>query len=571
LADAEEQKKDATILYRATVKTKDGRTATSQVAAVFGKGDGVAGDDHFGGAILYRFKVHSADGKEYASKAVPGVRAKFVASELKWGDDQHAHGAETIMTAKVKYDAGRPVRFVVQHDHYGSWLPYATVPAVVKDGVATAKLQAHHPLLQPGQPKPLPSEMEGIDKAHRRFTVELGRALPQQQHAPAPPPAQLARDLKFTASNLQWGGTDHTHGSETTMQAQVMFDRGQPVRFVVEHDHAGRWEPYATVPATVENGLATAALKIRHPAFKQGATPGDDDIAHLRFHVELGEAQPQPDEPFKASQLQWGDQAHAHGDETTMQARVENDFKKPVRFVVEHNDNGTWKPYATVPAVVRNGLATATLRVDHPALKPGANASAAARAQAAKLRFKVELGDAQEQPAPPPPALQPKLQPVPKPPPPPAKPVEPPKPVPVEPPKPVEVKLNLKVKDPDGNPHEARPFEIHLADGKVVKGTTTADGIVQASVPKGQPARLVVQGKEGPHTIQLQLGKLEPPETPKGAQQRLASLGYKVQVTGKLDAPTKLALAAFHHDHALPGKPEIAAIAKHLHLAYQGK
>ena len=769
MADAEQQKKDATVLYRATVRTKDGRSATSQVAAVFGKGDGAAGDDHFGGAILYRFKVRAADGNEYPSQAVPGARAKFIARDLKWGGDQHAHGAETTMTAKVKYDAGRPVRFVVEHDHYGTWLPYVSVPATVKNGVASAPLQTHHPLFHPGQPKPLPSEMEGLDKAHLRFKVEIGPALPQPKHPDPTPPAQVARNLKFAASNLQWGDRHNTHGGETTMTAQVVFDRGRPVRFVVEHDHAGRWEPYATVPATVADGLATAVLKIRHPAYKSGATPGDDDITHLRFRVELGAAQPQVDEPFKASQLQWGDQQHshgaetimqarvendfkkpvrfvvehhdgtawkphimvpavvrnglatanlrvehpslrpdapkgaaaaaaaklrfkvelgdaepqkplpfkasqlqwganlhAHGDETTMQARVENDFKKPVRFVVEHHDGKAWKTYATVPAVVRNGVATAPLRMEHPALRPGAPA-AAPKSIAAKLRFRVELGDAKPQqfgdfkasqlqwasgkqahgsettmqakvenhfgkplrfvvehldgnawkphatvpavvrggiatakllvhhplikpgaspkpgtaklppgrlrfrvepgfaapqprpPAPPPPRLAPK--PPPPPPPAPAK-----KPEPTGP-----VKLNLKVKDHDGHPHDSRPFEIHLADGKVVKGTTTKDGLVQASVPRGQPARLVVQGKEGPHTIQLQLGKLDPPETPKGAQQRLSSLGYKVQVTGQLDPPTKKALAAFHHDHALPGKPELAAVAKHLDLAYQGK
>jgi hypothetical protein len=292
LADADPKKNDATLLYRATVRTKDGRTATSQVAAVFGKAGPPKGAPDGGGAILYRFKVRAADGNEYPSQAVPGVRAVFYASDLKWAHGQAQHGAETTMSAKVKFDGGRPVRFVVEHNHYGSWLPYATVPGKVKDGVATAKLVTHHPVLNPKGPKPEPSELEDVDVAHLRFRVELGEA--------AQPPDGTGAGRggsEFTASELKWGSTQHQHGAPTTMTAKVKNDNGQPVRFVVEHDHSGSWEPYEIVQATVKSGVATAKLVVHHPVLhpKKGSKPqpsevAEADTAHLRFKVELGEA-----------------------------------------------------------------------------------------------------------------------------------------------------------------------------------------------------------------------------------------------------------------------------------------
>lgn len=456
MADAETQEKDPTVLYRATVKTKDGRTATSQVAAVFGAAMGnVDPKDQYGGAILYRFRLLTADGKEHISRPVPGERAKFVATDLKWGKTDHEHGGETTMTAKVKYDGGRPVRFVVQHDHYGSWIHYATVPAVVKDGVATGKLTVHHPALHPSQGS-APDRGEEIDPAHLRFKVEVGDAElpPVLESEPADKPAgeqEEKDDGKFKATDFEWADDEHEHGSTTTMTAKVVNDGGKPVRFVVESNHDGNWQHYATVPATVFEGVATAQLSVHHPLLVPGRP-------------------------------------------------------KPTRGQV-HN------------------------------------------AEAAKLRFRVELGEAHAQ--------KPPVKDVPE--------------LPKAHPKPGEVPLKLKVHDPDGHPHESRPFEIQLAGGKVIKGTTTKDGIVLARVPKGKPAKLVVQGKEGPHVVQLQLGKLEAPETIKGAQQRLLSLGYKLGVSGKIDAATKKALALFKQDHALPGKAEIASLARHIHAAYLGK
>jgi hypothetical protein len=459
LADAETPKSEPTVLYRATVKTKDGRTETSQVAAVFGKKGQVSPDDQAGGLFMYRFKVRTADGKETASKAVPGARQKFVASELKWGDVSHDHGGETTMTAKVKYDGGRPVRFVVQHDHFGSWLPYAQVQAEVKDGVATGKLTVHHPVLKPGE-QPDPAELDKVDPAHLRFKVEIGEAEPPPDPDTVAPEADEAAegaeakkdDGKFSASDHSWSNDENEHGSTTTISASVKNDNGQPVRFVVESNHDGQWQHYATVPGKVFEGTATADLNVHHPLLVPGRplpTKGqlaNSDVAKLRFRVELGSASPQP------------------------------------------------PPKKDVPALPKKPPLTDT-----------------------------------------------------------------------------HIPLKLKVQDSDGQPHVARPFEIHLDSGKIIKGITTAEGLVEAKVPRGAPAKLIVKGKDAVQTIQLALGKLELPTSVKGVQQRLLSLGYKLDVSGNLDAATKKAMAAFKIDHALPGAADIASLAKHIHAAYQGK
>ena len=136
---------------------------------------------------------------------------------------------------------------------------------------------------------------------------------------------------------------------------------------------------------------------------------------------------------------------------------------------------------------------------------------------------------------------------------------------------PGEIALNLKVQDAEGLPHRSRPFEIKAA-GKSIKGMTTGDGIVKVKVPEAAEAHLSIDGASGPQVLRLKLGKLHPPETVRGAQQRLQSLGYQVRPSGDLDAPTTQALAAFRHDHGLPeGTGLDEKVSRDIHAAYRGK
>jgi hypothetical protein len=409
---------DKVMMYRVTLKDASGRvggTATTVVVP-----EGVQRPEK-PARTLYRFRVRTADGTETVSPIAVGLPpAEFTISDLRWGRTDLEHGSETTMRAKVEHDGGAPLRFVVEHNQSGSWKPYATVPATVKDGIATATLRVHHPVLPPTGDEPAAPEIEAADVAQLRFTLEKGEAGTQPRAAPkgevkatSKPPAveASAKDEKkiFTSSELRWESNDHDHGGETTLHAKVANDDGQPVRFVVEHYTSGSWQPYATVPATVKGDHATAMLVMHHPLLPpSGDEPDSAGLkgakpARLRFKVELGEALPQPHAPtsFTASELRWESSEHDHGDETTLHAKVSGRAGQPVRFVVEHNTSGSWEPYATVPATVRGNQATARLRVHHPVLPPTGEAPDPAelrKAKPSKLRFKAELGDAQPQP-----------------------------------------------------------------------------------------------------------------------------------------------------------------------------
>ena len=68
---------------------------------------------------------------------------------------------------------------------------------------------------------------------------------------------------------------------------------------------------------------------------------------------------------------------------------------------------------------------------------------------------------------------------------------------------------------------------------------------------------MTVQGEAGPQTYQLQLGKLDPPESVLGAQQRLQSLGFELRARGKVDDETKKAVTAFRAELGLPAGSDL--------------
>ena len=96
---------------------------------------------------------------------------------------------------------------------------------------------------------------------------------------------------------------------------------------------------------------------------------------------------------FQVSDLKWDATKHDHGGETVMRARVEGHDGAKLQFVVEHNHGGEWTRYATVPATVKDGEVTATLKIHHPVLPPKGELprpGEVEKAKAAQLRFKVE-------------------------------------------------------------------------------------------------------------------------------------------------------------------------------------
>lgn len=291
------------MMYRVTLKDASGRVGGTATTVVVPEG---VQQPQKPAKTLYRFRVRTADGTETVSPIAVGLPpAEFTISDLRWGRTDLEHGSETTMRAKVEHHDGAPLRFVVEHNQSGSWKPYATVPATVNDGIATATLRVHHPVLPPTGAEPAASEIEAADVAKLRFTLEFGEAGPQPRAEPrgevkatSKPPAiktsAVAVKKGFTARELRWESQEHDHGDETTLHARVSGHGGRPVRFVVEHNTSGSWEPYATVPAKVKGGQATATLRVHHPVLPPtGDAPDRAELkkakpSKLRFRVEQG-------------------------------------------------------------------------------------------------------------------------------------------------------------------------------------------------------------------------------------------------------------------------------------------
>jgi hypothetical protein len=134
---------------------------------------------------------------------------------------------------------------------------------------------------------------------------------------------------------------------------------------------------------------------------------------------------------------------------------------------------------------------------------------------------------------------------------------------------PREVRLQLHIHDADGHDLPGRKFQIEQS-GKVTEGTVGDDGVLHAMALAGEDAKLIVIDGDKHHEYDLSLGPLDKPETPRGAQQRLASLGYEVAVNGLDDQNFKRALAEFQHDHAL-ASALLADLATAIDAAYLGK
>src|SRR5258708_29162381 len=101
------------------------------------------------GEESWRFKLRPTGGSEVPAKIIGG---QLEVSNLRFGAEEHQHGDEATLMAKVSGDDGVPLRFVVESNDGSGWKPYAIVPATVKLGEATGKLPAHHPALPPSGP-----------------------------------------------------------------------------------------------------------------------------------------------------------------------------------------------------------------------------------------------------------------------------------------------------------------------------------------------------------------------------------------------------------------------------------
>ena len=94
-----------------------------------------------------------------------------------------------------------------------------------------------------------------------------------------------------------------------------------------------------------------------------------------RPHARAGGAAGESEKPDNSAlkNPQWSDaQADAgaqlkHGDQAQMQVEAPGHDGKQVKFIVEQRVNGKWKELQTLTAVVKNGVAQAKVKAEHPA------------------------------------------------------------------------------------------------------------------------------------------------------------------------------------------------------------
>jgi N-acetylmuramoyl-L-alanine amidase len=108
----------------------------------------------------------------------------------------------------------------------------------------------------------------------------------------------------------------------------------------------------------------------------------------------------------------------------------------------------------------------------------------------------------------------------------------------------------------DGEPRADERYVLDI-DGELLDGRTDADGWLEVTIPPdAREGRLILPeaGEEYP----LQLGHLDPVDTPRGVQQRLKNLGfYGGEIDGEIGSKTRGALLAFQHRQNLEATGEI--------------
>lgn len=111
----------------------------------------------------------------------------------------------------------------------------------------------------------------------------------------------------------------------------------------------------------------------------------------------------------------------------------------------------------------------------------------------------------------------------------------------------------------DGEPRKSEPYTLNI-DGRLSKGTTDGDGVVEVPVPPDAQKGTLIVGKDeqDQQTFELRLSGLDPIASISGVQQRLENLGYPCPASGALDEPTRGALGDFQRacDLEATGEPD---------------
>jgi hypothetical protein len=118
--------------------------------------------------------------------------------------------------------------------------------------------------------------------------------------------------------------------------------------------------------------------------------------AKSRGGAEKGQSKPDALKQGELSNPEWvfasgSGRAIAHGDIAGTRVRAPGLDGRTVRFRVEAQHDGDWQPYATVTAPVSHGVAAASFRFLHSAVKGEKMDPTRLSAGPARLRFFAEL------------------------------------------------------------------------------------------------------------------------------------------------------------------------------------
>lgn len=123
----------------------------------------------------------------------------------------------------------------------------------------------------------------------------------------------------------------------------------------------------------------------------------------------------------------------------------------------------------------------------------------------------------------------------------------------------VPAKLKLQIKQ-SGKPVKNEPYTLDI-DGTLFKGKTDANGKIEVSIPPDAKAgKLTVgEGRDAFVYDQLNLGGIDPVDTPSGARARLTNLGYPTpsDSPGQIGSETRAALLQFQNHHGLSASGEL--------------
>ncbi|MGZ6142506.1 MAG: hypothetical protein ACXWLM_04165, partial [Myxococcales bacterium] len=291
----------------------------------------------------------------------------------QWGEAEQGAGDQAKLS--VGAPDGQTVQFDVQRSEGAGWKSIGHTSAQSKEGKAEAAFEL--PSIPGTEPHRLRFRAFTADGAEA-FSEEL-RLRPGADSRPQP----VLHDARFAHASLRCGDT-------TALVVSADRAEGQPVRFAVERKKGTSWTPLADASGEVRDGTARTRwtvprfdgedpVEVRFRAVASFASAESAAVPVAVPKEELLEAQWADALPGKGAQF-------AHGQQAVMRVKAPSLDGRTVRFVVDELRDRSWKPYTTVTAVVKGGVAQASIEAQHPS---GGKATPVPRRGA--LRFRAEL------------------------------------------------------------------------------------------------------------------------------------------------------------------------------------